>query len=95
MDEEPARVRRSRVSISVVVIRLIHCEVIARLIRAGPLFPQLHEDVIEECRGAEAEKVRVHPLAAEGFIEEDEIGQSSLALEMPPAGFMPIFLPVT
>src|SRR5262249_5851295 len=48
-------------------------EVIAGLIAPRLLLAELHEDVVQERRGAEAEEVRCHPLRAEGLVEGDEV----------------------
>src|SRR5215475_3861628 len=48
-------------------------EVIAALVRAGALLAELHEDVVEERRGAEPVQIRSEPLRAERLVHEHEM----------------------
>src|SRR5688500_15485341 len=55
-------------------------EVVAALISAGLLLAQLHEDVVEERRCADAEEIGIHPFGAEGFVEDDEVREGELGV---------------
>src|SRR5947208_10683375 len=48
-------------------------EVVLRLVRARPLLAQLHQDVVDEARRAEAIEIGRQPVGAEGLVYLDEV----------------------
>src|SRR5688572_13341578 len=48
-------------------------EVVGVLVATGPLELDLHEHVVEQRRGAEAEPVRRHPAGTERLVQDDQV----------------------
>src|SRR5690349_6957994 len=61
------RLRHEIVSLSV------QREVVGALVRAGAFLTQLHQDVVQERRGAESVEVRSQPLRPERLVHEHEL----------------------
>src|SRR6266540_6486722 len=53
--------------------RSVKSEVVRTLITAGFFLADLHQDVVEERRGAEAVQIRRQPVGAEGLVHEHEV----------------------
>src|SRR4029453_4572168 len=53
--------------------RLVLGEVVAGLVAAGPFLGQLHEAVVEEAGGAEAEPVGGEPVGAERLVDHHQV----------------------
>src|SRR3954447_22138561 len=51
----------------------VHREVVGALVLARALLADLHEHVVQERRGAEAEEVGRQPFGAERLVHEDEV----------------------
>src|SRR5919106_4206255 len=51
----------------------IHREVVGRLVRAGLLLADLHEHVVQERGGAEAEQVWRHPVEPQRLVQQHEV----------------------
>jgi hypothetical protein len=62
-------------------------EIIEALVVAIHGFDDLHEDVVDEGAGAEAEEVRREPVVAKGFADHDEVMQRHLGIADAPGGF--------
>src|SRR5437867_12105330 len=60
--------------------RSVKGEVVRALVGARPLLPQLHEDVVEERRGAEAVEIGSQPVHAKRFVQLDEVLDGLLRL---------------
>src|SRR5689334_14064851 len=56
----------------------ILCEVVLRLVCPGALLGDLHENVVEEARGAQPEAVRGHPFRAKCLPEQHQVGDGEL-----------------
>src|SRR5438128_8367754 len=56
----------------------IECEVIARLVCPSSFLPNLHQDVVEQRRRADAKQIRRHPLRPHRFVQEHEVREREL-----------------
>src|SRR6266496_2637938 len=54
--------------------------VVGIMVSARALFPQLHQDVVQQRRGAVAIEVRREPVGTEGLVELDEVLDGLLRL---------------
>src|SRR6266545_3522522 len=52
---------------------LVLGEVVAGLVAAGALLGELHEAVVEQAGGAEAEPLRGEPVGTEGLVDQDQV----------------------
>src|SRR5919198_6347657 len=53
--------------------RSVKCEVVGALVRARPLLPKLHQDVIQQRGGADAIEVGREPVDPECLVQLDEV----------------------
>src|SRR6266571_546574 len=51
----------------------VKCEVVRALVRAGAFLAQLHQQVVEERRGADAVEIGSQPVHAERLVQLDEV----------------------
>src|SRR5438034_8205856 len=58
----------------------VNGEVVRRLVAAGALLADLHQDVVQERRGADAVEVGRQPVGSEGLVELHEVLHSLLRL---------------
>src|SRR5262245_62121420 len=69
----PCEVVRTRVVISEQRPTSVDREIVRPRVAAGALLVDLHQDVVQERRGADPEPIRRHPLGAEGLVQQDEV----------------------
>src|ERR671917_975877 len=69
----------SAVRVGAAVMRSLLREVLRPLVAAGASVLVLHEQVVEQRRGADAEAVGRQPLVAERLLDEDELVDRLLA----------------
>src|SRR5205085_10860091 len=62
----------------IAIARSVDREVIARLVSACALLLDLHQHIVEQRRGAEAESLGRHPVRTEGLIQHHEVGDRLL-----------------
>src|SRR5256885_67978 len=61
-------------------------EVVGTLVHAGAFLLDLHEDVVQQRGGADAEELGRHPFGPQRLVEQDQVVDGLLRLPNPPGG---------
>src|SRR3954463_865130 len=68
----------SNVVVVVAIAASVEGEVVGAGVAAGGQLLPLHEQVVEQARGAEAEQLRIEPLLARGLVDHDQVADGVL-----------------